>query len=90
MTKNPLEALTTLDFNSPAQLIATIALLALLFFALRTVYKEVRRIFRKSKRSYGKLVAAGLITTGSGGALTDAFGIPSDLIDHLGMASLFF
>lgn len=90
MTKNPLEALTTLDFNSPAQLIATVALLALLFFALRTVYKEVRRIFRKSKRSYGKLVAAGLITTGSGGALTDAFGIPSDLIDHLGMASLFF
>ena len=90
MTKNPLEALTTLDFNSPAQLIATVALLALLFFALRTVYKEVRRIFRKAKRSYGKLVAAGLITTGSGGALTDAFGIPSDLIDHLGMASLFF
>lgn len=90
MTKNPLEALTTLDFNSPAQLIATIALLALLFFALRTIYKEVRRIFRKAKRSYGKLVAAGVITTGSGGALTDAFGIPSDLIDHLGMASLFF
>ena len=90
MTKNPLEALTSLDFNSPAQLIATIALLALLFFALRTIYKEVRRNFRKAKRSYGKLVAAGLITTGSGGALTDAFGIPSDLIDHLGMASLFF
>lgn len=90
MTKNPLEALTTLDFNSPAQLIATIALLALLFFALRTIYKEVRRNFRKAKRSYGKLVAAGVITTGSGGALTDAFGIPSDLIDHLGMASLFF
>ena len=90
MTKNPLEALTTLDFNSPAQLIATVALLALLFFALRTVYKEVRRIFRKSKRSYGKLIAAGVVTTGSGGALTDAFGIPSDLIDHLGMASLFF
>lgn len=90
MTKNPLEALTSLDFNSPAQLIATVALLALLFFALRTIYKESRRIFRKAKRSYGKLVAAGFITTGSGGALTDAFGIPSDLIDHLGMASLFF
>lgn len=90
MTKNPLEALTTLDFNSPAQLIATTALLALLFFALRTIYKEVRRIIRKAERSYGKLIAAGVITTGSGGALTDAFGIPSDLIDHLGMASLFF
>ena len=90
MTKNPLEALTTLDFNSPAQLIATIALLALLFFALRTIYKEARRTFRKAKRSYGKLVAAGVITTGSGGALTDAFGIPSDLIDHLGMGGLFF
>lgn len=90
MTKNPLEALTTLDFNSPAQLIATIALLALLFFALRTIYKEVRRIIRKAERSYGKLIAAGVITTGSGGALTDAFGIPSDLIDHLGMGGLFF
>lgn len=90
MTKNPLEALTTLDFNSPAQLIATTALLALLFFALRTIYKEVRRIIRKAERSYGKLIAAGVITTGSGGALTDAFGIPSDLIDHLGMGGLFF
>lgn len=90
MTKNPLEALTTLDFNSPAQLIATVALLALLFFALRTIYKEVRRIIRKAERSYGKLIAAGVITTGSGGALTDAFGIPSDLIDHLGMGGLFF
>ena len=90
MTKNPLEALTTLDFNSPAQLIATVALLALLFFALRTIYKEVRRIIRKAERSYGKLIAAGVITTGSGGALTDAFGIPSDLIDHLGMGGLLF
>ena len=90
MTKNPLEALTTLDFNSPAQLIATVALLALLFFTLRTIYKEVRRIIRKAERSYGKLIAAGVITTGSGGALTDAFGIPSDLIDHLGMGGLFF
>lgn len=90
MTKNPLEALTTLDFNSPAQLIATVALLALLFFALRTIYKEARRIIRKAERSYGKLIAAGVITTGSGGALTDAFGIPSDLIDHLGMGGLFF
>ena len=90
MNNSPLNALTSLDFNSPAQLIATGALLALLFFALRTIYKEVRRLFRKANRSYGKLVAAGLITTGSGGALTDAFGIPSDIINHLGMGGLFF
>jgi len=90
MNNSPLNALTSFDFNSPAQLIATVALLALLFFALRTIYKEARRIFRKAERSYGKLIAAGVITTGSGGALTDAFGIPSGLIDHLGMGGLFF
>lgn len=87
LTDTPLDSLIHFDFNNNVHMVLVLALVVVLFLALRTVYKELRRIVRKANRSYGKLVAAGLVTAGSGGALTDAFGIPSDIIEKLGWAS---
>lgn len=87
LTDTPLDSLLHFDFNNNVHMVLVLALVVVLFLAVRTVYKELRRIVRKAKRSYGKLAAAGLVTVGSGGALTDAFGIPSDIIEKLGWAS---
>lgn len=85
----PLQSLIHFDFNNPIHLVAVLALTAILVMSVRALYKEVRRLFRKGVRSYGKLAAAGLFTAVSGGAMTDAYGIPSDIINALGMAPLF-
>lgn len=87
LTNTPLDSLIHFDFNNNVHMVLVLGLVALLIFAVRVVYKEVRRIVRKANRSYGKLAAAGLVTAGSGGALTDAFGIPSDIIESLGWAT---
>lgn len=87
LTDTPLESLLHFDFNNNVHMVLVLALVVVLFLAVRTVYKEVRRIARKAKRSYGKLVAAGVVGAGSGGALTDAFGIPSNIIEQLGWAT---
>lgn len=87
LTDTPLDSLLHFDFNNNVHMVLVLALVVVLLLAVRTVYKELRRIVRKAKRSYGKLAAAGLVTVGSGGALTDAFGIPSDIIEKLGWAS---
>lgn len=88
MNNTPLEALLSLDFNNPVHLVLVLAILGILVWSLQAIYREVRRIIRKGRRRIGKLSAAGILAAGSGGALTDAFGIPSDIIDHLGLAAL--
>lgn len=87
LTNTPLDSLIHFDFNNNVHMVLVLALVVVLCVAVRTVYKEVRRIVRKAKRSYGKLAAAGLVSVGSGGALTDAFGIPSDIIEKMGWAA---
>ena len=88
MTTSPLESLLSLDFNNPLHLVLVLAILGILVWSVQAIYKEIRRIVRKGRRRIGKLSAAGVVAAGSGGALTDAFGIPSDIIDHLGLATL--
>lgn len=87
LTNTPLDSLIHFDFNNNVHMVLVLSLVAALFVAVRAVYKELRRIVRKANRSYGKLAAAGLAAAGSGGALTDAFGIPSNIIEQLGWAS---
>lgn len=87
LTNTPLDSLIHFDFNNNVHMVLVLGLVGILLYAVRVVYKEARRIVRKAKRSYGKLAAAGLVTAGYGGALTDAFGIPSNIIEHLGWAA---